>query len=275
MKKLNRFLCLLFLLVLFSCQYQSKTKSDVKSTPENIQQDKFISFLKLNHEIYNGISNDINKSEFVSKYENDLANLSDSLGIFRNWKGQIDDISIFDWTTDNLKEITVRLDINVSEYYHLTLTCQKMYSTKNIDSALVYRQLKKLVKGQDVYFDGILSRDKDNKIAYNSLFTSNTEPDNGKLTTPYMNFNIISISREKFTPTNLSNFDKTIETQLDIWKSMNDYTKGIITRSSLQRKLKMTAIEIKPIVDSLSYDEKEYIKSLTNCMSDQFQNSSN
>lgn len=265
-------LCILLFTFLSGCQYQSpKQKNEEKPKPENIQQDKFTTFLKQKHNAYERAGNDIAKSEFVSKYEKDLVDLSDSLGIIKNWKAVVEDIIVFDWTSYDAKEITVELKINLSQYYDLIFFCKKMYSNKDINSSLVYRQLKTLRKGQTVYFDGILSKNKDNKIDFYTFFSGNTEPDNGTITRPYINLNLISISRSKQSINNSEKINKILTAQLDVWKSMNDYSKKKISQKVLQRKFKSIAKEIKPLTDSLSKEEKDYIQSVTTCLGDQFQ----
>jgi len=259
-----------------SCQNQSKKqKSEEKSKPENVQQDKFTTFLKQNHNAYERAGNDIAKSEFVSKYEKDLVDLSDSLGVLKNWKAVVENISVFDWTSYDAKEITVELKINLSQYYDLIFFSKKMYPNKDINSSLVYRQLKNLRKGQTVYFDGILAKNKENKIDFYTYYSGNTEPDNGTITRPYINLYLISVSKSKQSINNSEKINKILNSQIDVWKSMNDYSKKKISRKDLQRKFKSIAKEITPLTDSLSKDEKDYIQSVTICLGEQFQNLSN
>jgi len=101
------------LLLFVSCQNPTQQKT---AEPENPQQDKFISFLKKNCEAYENQSNDIQRREYFNQYENDIIKVSDSIGIFNNWKGTIKEIKTFDWSSQNSTELDVEIEIKLSDY---------------------------------------------------------------------------------------------------------------------------------------------------------------
>lgn len=108
-----KLITVLGLLFLFGCQDQTQQK---KTEPEHIQQDKFISFLIKSCDNYGNQGNDIQRREYYNQFENDIIKLSDSIGIFNNWKGAIKEIKTFDWSSQNSTELDVEIEIKLSEY---------------------------------------------------------------------------------------------------------------------------------------------------------------
>lgn len=253
----------LLLLLLFSCQDQQQKKIE----PENIQQDKFINFLMKSCENYGNQGNDIQRREYFNQFEKDIISLSDSIGIFNNWKGAIKEIKTFDWSSQNSTELDVEIEIKLSEYKELTLISKRFFSNKNIDSNLTYRQLKNLTTGSPVYFDGFLARDKENKINYDILFSSNNED---KICDPDINFYLVSISKDKLNFTSSDNFKKVNNIQLNTWKVMEDRVDKKITETQFKNKLNEFKKQAEPMVSSFTPEEKEYMQSLTDCLGSQF-----
>lgn len=254
----------LLTIFLIGCQNQAEKKADV---PENLQQDKFLSFLKANCAGYENQKNDIQRGEFLKQFEKDFVSFSDSLGILTNWKGKLKRIKTFDWTTNNVTEVEVEIEINLASYQNLTFVSQRFFSNKNIDSNLTYRQLKNLTNGSTVYFDGFLAKDKDNKIDY-ALSLSLDKSD--KICSPDIKFYLISVAKEKLKFTDSDIFKIANSVQLEIWKAMDDAVNGRINKAQLQSKLNGFKKQIDSVSSKFSPEEKAYFQSSTDCLSLQF-----
>ncbi len=149
----------------------------------------------------------------------------------------------------------------------LTLISKRFFSNKNIDSNLIYKQLKNLTTGSTVYFDGFLARDKDNKIDYDVLFSSDNRD---KICDPDIIFYLVSISKDKITFTSSDKFKKINEIQMSIWQTMEDRVSKKITEKEFKNKLNEYKKQLDPLAASFTKDEKEYFQSFTDCLASQF-----
>jgi hypothetical protein len=251
------------LILLLSCQSATEKKVE----PENSQQEHFIKFLTKSCETYESQSNDIQRREYFIQFEKDIVKLSDTLGVFNNWKGTIKRIKTFDWSSQNSTELDVEIEIKLSEYQDITFISKRFFNNKNIDSNLTYRQLKNLTTGSTVYFDGFVARDADNKIDYDVLMTSDNRD---KICDPDMKFYIISIGKDKLQFTTTDKFKKVNSIQMDVWKTMEDKVSKRITESQFKNKLNDYKKQLDPLVASFTPEEKAYVQSFTDCLVSQF-----
>lgn len=252
------------LILLLGCQSPTEKK---KSEPENTQQEHFVSFVTKSCDTYGNQSNDIQRREYFNQFEKDIAKLSDTLGVFSNWKGTIKEIKTFDWSSQNSTELDVEIEIKLSEYQEITFISKRFFSNKNIDSNLTYRQLKNLTTGSTVYFDGFIARDGDNKIDYDILMSSDNRD---KICDPDMKFYIISIGKDKLQFTTTDNFKKVNTIQMNIWKTMEDKVSKKITETQFKNKLNDYKKQLDPLVASFAPEEKTYVQSFTDCLVSQF-----
>lgn len=252
------------LILLLGCQSPTETK---KLESENTQQAHFLSFMTKTCDVYRKQSNDIQRREYFNQFEKDIIKLSDTLGIFSNWKGTIKEIKTFDWSSQNSTELDVEIEIKLSEYQEITFISKRFFSNKNIDSNLTYRQLKNLTTGSTVYFDGFIARDGDNKIDYDILMSSDKRD---KICDPDMKFYIISIGKNKLQFTTTDTFKKVNTIQMNIWKTMEDKVSKKITETQFNNKLKNYKKQLDPLVASFTPEEKMYLQSFTDCLVSQF-----
>ncbi len=252
------------LILLFGCQNQTQQK---KTDPENPQQEHFISFLTKSCDTYENQGNDIQRREYFNQFEKDIVKLSDTLGVFSNWKGTIKEIKTFDWNSQNSTELDVEIEIKLSEYQEITFISKRFFSNKNIDSNLTYRQLKNLSTGSTVYFDGFIAREGDNKIDYDILFSSDNRD---KICDPDIKFYIISIGKDKLQFTTTEKFKKVNTIQMNIWKTMEERVSKKLTETQFKNKLNDYKKQLDPLVASFTPEEKTYVQSFTDCLVSQF-----
>jgi hypothetical protein len=257
---------LLILILFYSCQ-DTNNKKDINIEPENLEQKLFSNLITQSCNDFRYYTNDIQKREFFNKYDERLNKLSDSLEFFNNWKGQISDIKISDKSNENMVELNIELEVRLSEYQKITFHSRKYFSNKNLDSNLIYRQLKILNKGTIVYFDGFIAKNSENKIDYNILYN---HEDREKVCNPYLEFYFVSISEKIFEFKNKDDFNKIQSIQSNIWKSMNNLVENKITERQFRANINIYKKQLDLIIPSLNYQEKSYIESFTRCLAMQF-----
>ncbi|MPM37224.1 hypothetical protein SDC9_83831 [bioreactor metagenome] len=93
----------------------------------------------------------------------------------------------------------------------------------------------------------------------------------GELSYPNIKFHIISLSSTALKYNNNSNVNLLMDKNSLIWKSMNDFSKGKISRKKLKSIMTGNKAEIEFLMSKLTYEEQNYIKSYTDCLSLEFQ----
>jgi hypothetical protein len=257
------FISLLTLLLIgvfiLGCENSTKNK---KESSENAQQDRFVSFMKKNCDAYEKMSNDIQKNEFYSLFENELVKLSDTLGVFTNWKGTIKNIQIYDWGSSKATQIKADIELKHSEGKILKLKCEKYFNKNEIDSNLTYRQLKTLSNGSIVYFDGFLARNKDKKVDIEKTFSIGAN----EICEPAFKFHIISITNEKLEFTSQDNFKQAIQIQTQVMQAVDERANKKISEMEFTKRVK----DFKKQLDNLNVlftkEQKAYFQSYTDCL---------
>jgi len=141
---------------------------------KDIAEYKFISF------------NEIKKKEFIKDFNQKLTSFMDSVIVFHNWKGQIDNISINEKYP--FSYISCDITFPLIENRSIKFSCKYSQLTETIQEDSLYSRFKSIPARGVVYFDGVVARDVKNE----TIYTPHT--DDLILVSPYIEFNLIDIS---------------------------------------------------------------------------------
>jgi hypothetical protein len=259
MKKLFKFSALLVIAIFFSnCNENNDEKKEVLNSEQIILNEFIIN--KCNG--CRGNKNDIQRDEYITKYKEEFKNLSDSIKIIENWKGKIVRIDLSNWDSFGQTEINADIEYELSEYQKITFKSKRFFKKKNIDSNLLYRQLKELKVGQSIYFSGIFGKDKDNNIEFDIFMT---DTDNEIVCSPKVVFNLASVTLDKLSFTETESFIISSNQLYKSWEYMNGRIRGKYSQSELSRELTLNAKLVKPYSLKFTKEEKDYYQSLTDC----------
>lgn len=265
---------LLFIIILiFASCYSNQTNNRYQSKEQN----RFNQFILQSNKEYAELGNDIQKEEYFKDYLFELSRLSDSIGVLKNWKGHITKIkveepNIFNGLKDDYRLLNIEIKIKLN-YQDFTFYCKKLYKLDEADSLLLYSQAKNISVNSEIYFDGFISKNSENQVNFmTSISSREIDPYyRGKLFSPEIKFHIISLSPNQLKYNNDSIVNLLMDKSSLIWKSMSDFSKGIISRKKLNSIMTDNKSEIEFLMTQLSYEEKSYIKSYTNCLNLEFQ----
>jgi hypothetical protein len=235
---------------------------------ENSQQDQFVNYLKKQCVAFENQINAIQKKDFLTNYQKQIVLLSDSIGLFKNWKGTISKIETSPGvTSDKITVLKLEIKIKLGDYRDITFVSNKIIENTTLDSNLLYGQLKNLRVGSSVYFDGFIAKNKDNEFDYRGYHLH----DEDNICDPEINFYTVSVSPIKLTFANSANITKVTDIQFKTFKRMEESVKGKISSKELKNYLNEYKVEADPLMKSLVLDEKKYIYSLTESLGSQFQ----
>jgi len=155
MKKIRFFIYAAVLGIVASCT--------MATTPrEPSQQEVVMNYLRfIKNEEYRQ-SNEIQKKEFVDKFEQDFYQMLDSIKLLTNWKGVIRNINQRE--TANTIDLTFDIECPIEDKYgKLSFSCQHLLDKANKDTDRIYQQVYAMYNGSPVVFDGF-ARTKNNEI---------------------------------------------------------------------------------------------------------------
>lgn len=160
------------------------------------QQEAFHSFLKQQNSKYNKQGSEIKKSEFLDEHDKVLSQYLDSIKTFKDWRGQVTSMRVFDWETDSLKDINFYIEIKPEEYFEITLCCKYRVSLSDLATDSLYNQLKQIPDNSIIYFDGHIKRDEQNRVTYDDIGDRHKES-----CLSYLRYRFV-VSRIDFGPSN-------------------------------------------------------------------------
>lgn len=252
---------------IFSCSDNSSSNKQVQS--ENQQQATFINYIKKQCSEYENKINDIQKKDFFTNYQKQIIVFSDSIGLLKDWKGVITKIeSTSGMLSDKVTILTLEIKVKLGDYKNITFESKNFIENTSLDSNLVYGQLKNLSVGSTVFFDGLISKTKDNQIDYSGYHLH----DEDNVCDPKINFYTVSVSPTKLAFANSANISKVTDIQFKTFKKMDESVKGKITSKELKNLLNEYKAEANSLMNNLATEEKKYIYSLTECLGSQFTN---
>lgn len=262
MKKLFILSTLLVIAIIFTnCNENNDEKIEVLNSEQIILND----FIKNKCLGYRGNKNDILKDEYITKYKEDFKKLSDSIKVIENWKGKIVGIDLSNWDSFGQTEINVDIEYDLSEFQKITFKSKRFFSKKNIDSNLLYRQLKELKVGQSIFFSGIFAKDKNDKIEFDDDFAISDYSKNEFICSPKILFHIATVTSNELKFTETESYKVCSNQLYRSWEFMNGRIRGKYSQSELSRELSLNAKLVKKYSINFTKEEKDYYQSLTDC----------
>lgn len=229
---------------------------------ENPTQVKFDNFLKQKESAQYDASNDIQKNEFLEKYDAELSALTDSIKIFVNWQGQIEDIKTNEYGKST--EVSCKIKYKPEEYREITFYCSYVLETSNLKTDSLFNRLKRIGDFSNVYFDGFIVKNIGNKLVYEGYDITL------KLTYPNFKFNLLNVS-EKKRENNLSkSLTNAVNTNFKVFELLKQKVNKTITEKEWKTKTK--DLELEKIESALKPEEKEYSKLIKKYLASDFLN---
>lgn len=141
------------IIALLSCT----NPSSVKSSPYNNQQTAFDRFLSDRNSHKYDIGNDIQEAEFMKQFEQDLFNYVDSVKLFVNWTGTIDNISTIE-TDNNITRVKFTIYYEREQFRKVKFNCLYFVDNDSLETDHIYNTVKNISNYSTVYFDGLFVR---------------------------------------------------------------------------------------------------------------------
>lgn len=181
MRKLSLFITLV-LLVSCGSRNNQVVQNEEKTNP-------LVEYLQQYKNKKNDAVNDIQRDELWQEREDGIVVLQDSLGVFNNLKGRINNITARD--VRNSKVVEFGIEIKPEEYFEITLKCSHIVHKDSLGSDSLYQTVKGLSNYSTVYVDGAIAVTSKGKVANASASWSEKDL---QLSYPTYNFNIVSLS---------------------------------------------------------------------------------
>lgn len=221
---------LIVLLFSFGCSQQ---RSDI-----NQQQQNFVFFLESKDSQSKNLTNEIEEHEFYKSFDKELSNYLDSVRLFLNWKGVIDDIKIDDM--GSFTEVSFKLNFKPSETTEITFYCEYPVNKTNTSYDALYNDLKKISNGATVYFDGFIKRDWDNNVMYKNDSKIGTM----KLSYPMYMFNALRVSQTKGVDSLSETMKAAVDKEFGIIELAKARASNAITDAEFANQIKKQDFEL-------------------------------
>lgn len=150
--------------------------------------------------------NSIQRDELWQEREDGLVTLQDSVGVFNNLKGRIDNITARD--VRNSKVIEFRVEVRPEEYFEITLECSHIVHKDSLESDSLYQIVKGLSNHSTVYVDGAIAVTSNGKIANASWGDKDLQ-----FSYPKYKFNIVALSTSP-----LPKVSENVQNAIVIWR---------------------------------------------------------
>ncbi len=131
--------------------------------------------------------NSIQRDELWQEREDGLVTLQDSVGVFNNLKGRIENITARDVRNSKVLEFWIK--IKPEEYFEITLECTHIVHKDSLESDSLYQTVKGLSNYSTVYVDGAIAVTTQGKVANDSWSEKDLQ-----LSYPRYKFNVVSLS---------------------------------------------------------------------------------
>lgn len=248
------------IIALLSCT----NPSSVKSSPYNNQQTAFDRFLSDRNSHKYDIGNDIQEAEFMKQFEQDLFNYIDSVKLFVNWTGTIDNISTIE--TDNITQVKFTIYYEREQFRKVKFNCLYFVDNDSLETDHIYNTVKNISNYSTVYFDGFIRTTNNNKVKYHF----NKPGDRLNLGYPDYDFFIIEIGSANRGDSLSANLQDAVECAYKITEPLKlNFQKKI---SNAEQKARSNALEpeFTAAKAKLTKEEDSYLKRLTKALAINF-----
>lgn len=227
---------------------------------ENQQQQDFDNFLAKKQQASYYQANDIQEKEYYAQFESELFNYVDSVRLFINWKGIIEDIK----TEESGKTTALKFTITYKpeEYREVEFHCTHLIDTDSLNSDYIYNTVRNIRNYTVVYFDGFI-RTKNNDEVYYYLRSAGNDLN---ISYPNYEFWITDIGSEKRNDTLSNNLQDAVSIVCKLGEPMKEYFMKSITKEEFDRQSNELLPLYKEAESMLSDREKQYAKRFNTCL---------
>ncbi len=228
---------------------------------ENKQQQYFNDFLTKKALSYYNQGNDIQKKDFYNKFEIELFNFIDSVRLFINWKGEINDIK-----TEESGESTIlsfKISSQPEKYIKATLYSTHLVNTDSLKQDYIYNKVKNIPNSSTVYFDGFIRTNNKDEIDYYMDWENNIDL-------------IIAYPNYRFWITDIGTTNRNDSLSVGL-QAANDFNYKMIeplksaymnkiSKAESEKRFNELLPEFKMLKSKLTDEEKLYNERLNTCL---------
>lgn len=224
-----KYFSLIAIFVIFSSSCISTNQTHKGSD----DQARFSEYLQACEQAESKCLNDIQRDEYMEKFEHALAIYVDSVVVFNNWKCKITNISRTNSEEYKIIDLTFRLEVEPRQYQRIAFDVSYIMPIDSIETDSIYQVIRNLNEYSDVYVDGFIPTKKDHTVKYSGYISDNF----AHLNMPEYRFKITSISKtSKPMSAELKCALSLLSEQLHIlrsnyWKELSDKKEKILNDS--------------------------------------------
>lgn len=193
--------------------------------------------------------NEIATKEFLVELDKKLADYMDSIVLFKNWQGSIQDINLEE--SDRFKTITFNLVFVIQNWKkEMVFHCKYSVLKDSSDQDTIYARIKRMYEYSTVYFDGFIPKDYAGNLQYDS--------DDPYLRLLRYKFSIMNIDCNKQVDSLSPSLQKAIAVDYQAINLMRKLYSKAINRKAFDSL--MTALPIEDCQKALSEKDYQYSK---------------
>lgn len=239
------------------------TNASQNNNKHTLSTQALISFFKTYKRLKRNAENDIVRQNIYNTREQDLVKYIDSIAIFSNLKGRIENIKIEDAIAGNVKILKCNIEISPEEFSKITFKYYRAINNDSLDSDYIYNKMKQISDYSTVYFDGIIAMDTRNKLPY-----STNSGEYLAFSYPEYRFHITDIDTSKLNDTINNNLKASLHAGR---KCINYLSLGKYEKEKYSEpQFKQLSNEFNELKKSLNKEEKEYVQRYMNSIAGDF-----
>jgi len=246
----NIYFCLLACCLLIGCNPSYKTPFS------NPQQKAFDNFLTLRLNSLRNQNNDIQRNDFYKQFETDLYNYVDTIGLFVNWEGVIDNIETE--KSGTLTALRFTISYLPEENREVKFYCTHLIEADSLQNDYLYNTVKNMPNGLLVYFDGFIRTTNNGKVYYK--FDTYDQATN--IQKPKYEFWPIEIGPEVRDNSLSDNLNKAVKICYEIIEPLRRNYLGEITKEQSDSLYNCLVPKFKEAKSQLTHEENGYISRL-------------
>lgn len=254
MKRLLFSFVVLLQFALVGCVQETSTKLT------NKQQQSFTNFLSQKKRQSYNPANEIIAKENRNQFEKDIFKYVDSVGLFVNWCGVIDNIK----TEESGNSVAVRFDITYipAQYKSISFYCTHLVPRDSLERDYIYNTIKNMPNNMFVYFDGFIRTKNNNYIDYNV----GQPGDNLNMSHPNYDFWIVDVTPEQRCDTLTADMQRAVGLSYELNAIMKEQYLGHTTQEVATKSFNELLPSFESVKSKLTDSEKLYITRLNQCL---------
>lgn len=247
-------LAIILPILLTGCEQTGSMKFD------NPQQQAFDDFLFKKRESSYYLNNDIQTKEYHTRFEQDLFEYVDSVGLFVNWRGIIGDIKTDESGKTTALKFTIRYQ--PERYRRVEFHCTHLVASDSLNNDYIYNAVKNMPNNAVVYFDGFI-RTKNNGEVYYYMSSPGGDLN---IAYPKYEFWVTDISSTTRDNALSMNMGKAVALACEITKPLKSQHLGLVDKEESDRQFNELLPAFEQVKSDLTDSERQYIQRLNTCL---------